>query len=431
MPRIRLTAQHVDSLPAIDGRRTEYADTLCPGLILRVSASGRRAWSVLFKRGRGRAGRRTTRITLGPAARLSLAEARLVARRVLETGEAPRASALTVEAVVARALGALVLTPKTRREWERLARIEIGPSLGARPAAELERAEVRAWARDVARRSTWTAQRAFEVLRRCYAWAVYEEELLRATPCERLHLGYQEAASERVLSRDELRRLLGALDRLETDGRPRKHSRPEFEAYAAATRLLLLTGVRRDAVLGARADEREGDIWRVPAERSKGGRAHLVPLSPAAGAVFASRVAAVEAMLPGERLLFPNARGRVMTWSSRWTRNLREEMRGVSEDWTLLSDPRWRIHDLRHTIATVMAESLGISRDVVALVLGHSFGPRVTRVYDRAERLPERRAALERWAEWLERLKDDRAVGGRILPFGGSPGEPHGRAAPF
>jgi integrase len=271
---------------------------------------------------------------------------------------------------------------------------------------------VRAWARGIARRSTWTAQRAFEVLRRCYAWAVYEEELLRATPCERLRLGYQEAPSERVLNRDELRRLLGALDRLEG----------EREAYAVATRLLLLTAARRDAVVGARSDELEGDVWVVPPARSKSGRPHLVPLSPTAEAVFEARAAAVDAMLPGERLLFPQApdpeeptRIRVMTWSSRWVEDLRQEMAAVTKDWTLELDSRWRMHDLRHTVATVMTESLGVSRDVVALILGHSFGPRVTRVYDRAERLPERRAALKRWAEWLERLKEPMTARGKIL----------------
>jgi integrase len=175
-------------------------------------------------------------------------------------------------------------------------------------------------------------------------------------------------------------------------------------------------------VLGARADELEGDVWVVPPARSKGGRPHLVPLSSAAKAIFKARAAAVAAMLPGERLLFPQApvpeepamKIRVMTWSSRWVEDLRQEMGAVTEQWTIELDPRWRIHDLRHTVATVMTESLGVSRDVVALILGHSFGPRVTRVYDRAERLPERRAALERWAEWLERLKEPTTASGRI-----------------
>jgi integrase len=416
MPRLRLTSQHVESLPAKDGKRIDYYDVLVPALCLRVTAFGARSWAVDLIEGSGREGRRKTRVTLGPAigARaLSLAEAREDARRVLESGKTPERKALTVGALIDRALAALTLRPSTRTEWERLAKVEIKPHLGTRPAVELQRAEVRAWARDIGQRSTWTALRAFQVLRRCYSWGVVDEELIQSSPCDRLRLGYEQPASERVLSRDELRRLLGALDRLETDGRPRKRPqpgfkepRPEFDAYVAATRLLLLTAVRRDAVLGARADESESGLWTVPAERSKGGRVHVVPLSPAAEAVFKARAAAVEAMLPGERLLFPQAPGRVMTWSSVWVRNLCEEMQAVSEDWTLVPDPRWRIHDLRHTAATVMTESLGVSREVVALLLGHSFGPRITRVYDRGERLAERRAALERWADWLERLKE-------------------------
>jgi hypothetical protein len=44
-------------------------------------------------------------------------------------------------------------------------------------------------------------------------------------------------------------------------------------------------------------------------------------------------------------------------------------------------------------------------------------GPAAAHVHDRAELLPERRAALERWAEWPGRLREDQEhLGQKILP---------------
>jgi hypothetical protein len=49
------------------------------------------------------------------------------------------------------------------------------------------------------------------------------------------------------------------------------------------------------------------------------------------------------------------------------------------------------------------------------MILGHTLsGPRSTRVYDRAERLAERRRALELWAAWLEGLGKP-TEGGRVI----------------
>ena len=110
-----------------------------------------------------------------------------------------------------------------------------------------------------------------------------------------------------------------------------------------------------------------------------------------------------------------------MTWPSSWVRELREEMRGIAVDdeghptGPAPLDPRWTIHGLRHAAATQMREHLAVDRDVVSLLLAHAL-PGVTSVYDRAEKLAERRAALERWGEWLERLRAPQAKG-RVVPL--------------
>ena len=432
MPRLRLTAQQVETLPALAGKRTAYRDSIVPGLILRVSPTGARTWVVRLQQGRGRE-RTLVTYTLGKTARLSLAAARDQARELLEHG-IPTASGLTVGELARRALEAIELRASTRKEWERLTKVELAPALGTLPAAGLDRATVRAWIRGMAKRSRWTADHAFRVLRRFYSWAE-DEELIQASPLHRVKtkaiLGRLDS-NDRVLSRDELRRLLGALARLR-----------DSWVYADATLLLLLTMVRREGVLGMRRDELheldgKAPVWIVPAGRMKSGREHLVPLSPQAVAVVRRRLAALDALAaaaaaadgdaerPAIAHLFP-AGGRLtgedvpMTWPSSWVRELREEMRCVAVDdeghptGPAPADARWTIHGLRHAAATQMREHLGADRDVVSLLLAHSL-PGVTSVYDRAEKLAERRAALERWGEWLERLREPKPKA-RVVPL--------------
>ena len=63
-----------------------------------------------------------------------------------------------------------------------------------------------------------------------------------------------------------------------------------------------------------------------------------------------------------------------------------------------------RGHDLRRTAASGMGR-LGVARETIALVLNHvDRGPRATAVYDRFDRLPEKRAALDRWAREVARI---------------------------
>jgi integrase len=67
--------------------------------------------------------------------------------------------------------------------------------------------------------------------------------------------------------------------------------------------------------------------------------------------------------------------------------------------------PAWRLHDLRRTFVTGLAD-LGIRPDVIELAVNHRSGLRggIAGVYNKSELLPERRAALERWATHVEGL---------------------------
>jgi integrase len=61
-------------------------------------------------------------------------------------------------------------------------------------------------------------------------------------------------------------------------------------------------------------------------------------------------------------------------------------------------------HSLRRTVATRVAESLGIRGEpLISQLLGHSHGSHATAIYNRYTYLKEMRTALEAWARELTR----------------------------
>jgi integrase len=66
----------------------------------------------------------------------------------------------------------------------------------------------------------------------------------------------------------------------------------------------------------------------------------------------------------------------------------------------------WRLHDLRRTAATVMADRLGVLPHIVEVILNHVGGHRagVAGVYNRAKYEAEVRKALQGWAEHVETI---------------------------
>ena len=110
------------------------------------------------------------------------------------------------------------------------------------------------------------------MLSKIFSFAV-DAELVSANPCSWLKKRSKESAATRVLSDDEIRLFW------RTIGHP-----PNSKRIGQALRLVLLTGVRVTELTGAelkefeRLDDREGATWTVPANRSKNGRAHVVPL---------------------------------------------------------------------------------------------------------------------------------------------------------
>jgi integrase len=130
--------------------------------------------------------------------------------------------------------------------------------------------------------------------------------------------------------------------------------------------------------------------WNIPGARTKNGRPHVVPLPPLARQI----IKAAAGKRPTPLCFTTNGKSPVSGWSKLKARLDRA-----------MAIPQWRLHDLRRTAATGMAE-IGIPPHIVEACLNHISGAKagVAGTYNRAAYAAEKRAALERWAAHVEGL---------------------------
>ncbi|MDO8678034.1 MAG: site-specific integrase [Acidobacteriota bacterium] len=167
-------------------------------------------------------------------------------------------------------------------------------------------------------------------------------------------------------------------------------------------RVRLLTAQRGGEVHGAAWAEFDLATawWTIPAERSKNGLAHRVPLSPQA-------VRILKAWRPSagdSPWVFPSSRkdGPHIAHAQKAIERI-VEASGVD----------FRGHDLRRTAASLMVGA-GVPRLVVSKILNHVESG-VTAVYDRHSYDLEKRAALDFWGKRVDDLVHGRR--GKLLRF--------------
>jgi len=171
-----------------------------------------------------------------------------------------------------------------------------------------------------------------------------------------------------------------------------------------ALRLMVLTFTRTTELRAARWSEFEGlegnaALWRIPQERMKMKREHIVPLSPQALVVLNELRG-----LPGSNaspFLFPSA-----------------SREGCMSNNTMLYalyrlgyHSRATVHGFRATASTALNE-MGFRPDVIERQLAHQERNSVRAAYNRAEYLIERRAMMTHWGSSLDELMCD-----NIVPF--------------
>jgi integrase len=151
--------------------------------------------------------------------------------------------------------------------------------------------------------------------------------------------------------------------------------------------LLILTGQRRQEIGGLQWSEVDFDrgLIVLSPDRSKNNRQHELPISTQVRAIL-------------ER----QPRNGEFVWGRRW---LSWGNPKASLDAKLNGIASWRLHDLRRTAATGMAE-LGTLPHIIEAVLNHVSGHKsgVAGIYNRARYADEMRSALQRWADHVDGL---------------------------
>jgi integrase len=180
-------------------------------------------------------------------------------------------------------------------------------------------------------------------------------ELIKVNPVAGIKLFHADNREERLMSDEELQRLLACLDR-----------KQDSTAYQVV-KFLLLTGARVNEALHARwVDiDRENRTWLIQATNSKSKRRRGVPLNDAALDILDSLSTEGKS-----EWLFTSSRGggRLTAINKVWQR-LRVDA-GI---------PHVRLHDLRHQYASFLVNS-GRTLYEVQQILGHS-DPTVTQRY--------------------------------------------------
>lgn len=387
MPVKKLTEMSVERISLPEKGRLDLWDSVITGLTLRVTKQGVKTWCFVYRAADGK----QNRMTFGHFPAISVLKARTIAKQALEElamGNDPLSireeqarlrQQSAEENLTVRKMSEDFIErharPKTRR-WkytQQVFRNHINPAIGDIPAKDVQRKDViRLLDKIKASKSPHAANHVLVALRKMYNWAIERDEL-QFNPCHVIKKPVATNERERVLSKDEIKALWKACDDI---GYP----------YGPTIQLLLLTGQRRSEIAGLKWDYINLDekIIRLPAANVKAKRSHDIPLSDMAVNILRS--------LPRftGSYVFTSTHGRKAIDCFSKTK-IKLEAAIKSDD--------WRVHDLRRSCATSMAE-LGVPRHSISRVLNHSEGG-VTRLYDRHSYLNEKRQALNLWAQHL------------------------------
>jgi integrase len=401
--------------------RDEHPDSVVKGLELRISCTGARSWSLLYKF--NGVNRRYT-LKANPkdvtAARKEADQALAQVRAGIDPGvekkakrqaargeqEEKRAAKLrrklsptpqheegSVNAIAVEYLAALAQTarPKTIYEAKRALDRHILPSLGTRQMSTITGDDIAPIVRRLrARGKNVSANRLIARISAFWNWALRPD--VRAlkggvSPVE----GWEQTEERertRVLDDAEIALFWRATEKL--------------GLFKAPMRMLLLTGQRRTEVAAMTWAEVNagGDVWTIPEARAKNHRSNDVPLSDLAREQLPART--------GEYVFKTRQKDAPLTaWS--WAQEkLIATMNELRGDDGLQGDvPPFVLHDLRRTVSTGMAK-LRIRQEAVERLLNHRSGrvSGIAAVYNQFTYEDEVADAVQAWSRKIQSLID-------------------------
>jgi integrase len=384
---MKLTVASVAALK-LDGKRDAiFFDDAMPGFgyRLRLGSGGKvmRSWVVQYRRAGA-----SRRVLLGSAEVLNTEAARAAAKKVLgrvALGEDPQAEKrdrrgkdrLTLRSVIDEYLAHKQVTRHTMRGLERYLTGPAFKPLHSMPVDTVSRKDVAARLLVVAREhSPIVASRSRAALSTFFTWAM-QMGLTDTNPVIGTIKPSEGKPRERVLSDAELSAIWRACG---------------DDQHGKIIRLLVLLGARRAEIGGMAWPEidLERGLWRLPAERSKNGRSHELPLMPAALDIIKS----VPKMVSRDQLFGAHSPAGFTAWAKE--KRTLDARSGVSN---------FTVHDIRRTVATRMAD-IGVQPHVIEQVLNHQSGHKAgpAGIYNRSSYEREVRNALALWEDHVRTL---------------------------
>jgi len=393
--------------PGSDGKPLVLRDG--QGLDLWVMPSGLKTWRCKVQRD----GRRTT-VNLGYFPAMSIVEAR-TARMKIRSAEDPArerreekeraevAKGNTLREVAARWIATRSVnehwTPRYQQRLEERLENHAFPKFGSTPVAEITLEQIgdlilslargRKGQRPVQRTAVMLKQHLSAIFDFAVRWRMVPFNPVRqiAVDLPKRQRG-EDTPRAHVSTIEDARAVLRAFEAKAPELHP---------ATTLAHRLLALTGVRKEELLGARWSEVDFEraVWTVPAVRMKGKfgrkRDHVVALAPQAIEVLrtAQRIRKGEFVFPSEvrkdRPIFRDTLNRVMATA------LRESGLG----------PIMVPHGWRGTFSTIMNERDPSAYRVIEVMIAHKAADGVEARYNHAAYLEARHPIARQWADLL------------------------------
>lgn len=155
----------------------------------------------------------------------------------------------------------------------------------------------------------------------------------------------------------------------------------EDSISARALEFLILTAARTKEVIGAQWSEIDDDVWKIPGERMKAGKPHIIPLCGRAQAILNSMPRVNEYIFPGRKNGISNA--------------------AMDKQLQVKMDKECTVHGFRSTFRDWAAECTHHSNIVCEMALAHTIRNAAEAAYRRGDLLEKRRKLMDDWESFL------------------------------
>jgi integrase len=386
MPTRSLTKAAVVRIKPPKQGQADHFDQGFPGLALRISYGGQKAWTFFYRLRGGK----LRRLTLGHFPAMSLAEARDAwrdAREAVVQGENPARKKPThadsFEAVADEWLQRDQAHNRSYSEVKRVVERDVKPPWQGRQIANIGRRDALELIDHIADRGAVTlARRTHAHLHRLFRWAI-GRGIIEVNPFADMPRPGKVVKRDRVLADPELALIWRAASDTEWP-------------FGPLFQLLILTAARRMEIAALRWPEIDNGVIRLKGQRTKNAEAHAIPLSRPALAIIEKLP-----RMAGSELVFTTTGKTCVSGFSKAKEHIDAAIKRNSGHPLL----QWRTHDIRRSAATGL-QRLGVNLQVIEAILGHVSGSRagIVGVYQRYGFDAEKREGLEAWARHVEAI---------------------------